>query len=83
MASEAASLLDQLMGAHRNAVPGDDVKPLSFTDREVCKFYLCGFCPSDLFTNTRADIGETDILHTRARVLLTSPLPCRSLPQHS
>ena len=66
MANEAASLLDQLMGAHRNAVPGDDVKPLTFTDRDVCKFYLCGFCPSDLFTNTRADIGETVSPHTQS-----------------
>ena len=58
MANEAASLLDQLMGAHRNAVPGDNVKPIKFTDPEVCKHFLCGFCPSDLFTNTRADIGK-------------------------
>ena len=24
---------------------------------QVCKSFLCGFCPCDLFTNTRADIG--------------------------
>ncbi len=59
MANEAASLLDQLMGAHRNAVPGDNVKPLQYTDQEVCKYYLCGFCPCDLFTNTRADMGKS------------------------
>lgn len=57
MASEAASLLDQLMGTHRNAVPEDNVKPLTYSSEEVCKFFLCGFCPSELFTNTKADIG--------------------------
>ncbi|XP_064391711.1 luc7-like protein 3 isoform X2 [Halichondria panicea] len=63
MANEAASLLDQLMGAHRNAVPGDNVKPLQYTDQEVCKYYLCGFCPCDLFTNTRADMGTCPDIH--------------------
>ena len=55
MASEAASLLDQLMGTTRNAVPGENVKELSWSDEEVCKYYLCGFCPSVLFVNTKAE----------------------------
>ena len=55
MASEAAQLLDQLMGTTRNAVPGDDVKELRWSDEEVCKHFLCGFCPSELFINTRAE----------------------------
>lgn len=55
MASEAAQLLDQLMGATRNAVPGEDVKEISWSDEEVCKNYLCGFCPSELFINTKAE----------------------------
>ena len=25
---------------------------------QVCKYYLCGFCPSELFTNTRSDVGK-------------------------
>ena len=89
-----ASLLDELMGAHRNALPGErasgevewkesDVSrtlhavvhaldqrrfrcdctqspfvclcPLPI---QVCKDFLCGFCPTQLFTNTRADIGR-------------------------
>ena len=60
MANEAAMLLDQLMGSTRNAVPGDNVKELRWTDEEVCKYYLCGFCPSELFINTKAEatIGE-------------------------
>jgi len=54
-------LLDQLMGSTRNAVPGDDVKELHWSDEEVCKDYLCGFCPSQLFVNTKAEaaVGRT------------------------
>ncbi len=55
MASQAAVLLDQLMGMTRNAVPGDNTKELSWSDEEVCKYYLCGFCPSELFVNTKAE----------------------------
>lgn len=55
MASEAAQLLDQLMGATRNAVPGEDVKELKWSDEEMCRHFLCGFCPSELFINTRAE----------------------------
>ncbi|PNI58370.1 LUC7L3 isoform 17, partial [Pan troglodytes] len=28
----------------------------------VCKYYLCGFCPAELFTNTRSDLEEKRIL---------------------
>ncbi len=55
MASEAAQLLDQLMGASRNAVPGENVKEQHWSDEEVCKHFLCGFCPSELFVNTKAE----------------------------
>lgn len=48
-------LLDQLMGATRNAVPGEDVKELKWSDEEVCKSFICGFCPSELFINTKAE----------------------------
>ena len=33
-----------------------DSKLLSFTF-QVCKYFLCGFCPSQLFVNTRSDLG--------------------------
>lgn len=48
-------LLDQLMGTTRNALPGENAKELSWSDEEVCKHYLCGFCPSELFINTKAE----------------------------
>jgi len=52
------ALLDSLMGAHRNH---DGEKPVEkkkhWRDDDVCKYYLCGFCPYDLFINTKSDIG--------------------------
>ena len=51
-------MLDSLMGANRNAA-GDDAKPVRRTrwdDDDVCPYSLCGFCPHDLFVNTRSDL---------------------------
>jgi hypothetical protein len=44
---EQRRLLDALMGSSRN---GERAK--HFTDSDVCKYYLCGLCPHDLFMNT-------------------------------
>ena len=30
---------------------------------QVCKHYLVKFCPSSLFTNTKADIGPCNLVH--------------------
>ncbi|KAL7668822.1 hypothetical protein ACOME3_009506 [Neoechinorhynchus agilis] len=61
--SEQAALLDELMGKDRNAIPGQQTRDHDFRDREVCKHYLCGFCPHQLFTNTRADLGPCHLIH--------------------
>lgn len=58
MAAEMASLLDELMGRDRNAV-GDDRKEYHFSDEEVCKYYLVGLCPHELFVNTKNHIGTS------------------------
>ncbi|PIO22985.1 hypothetical protein AB205_0153800, partial [Aquarana catesbeiana] len=29
----------------------------------VCKYYLCEFCPAELFTNTRSDLGPCEKIH--------------------
>jgi len=34
-----------------------------FTDRDVCKNFLVAFCPNELFTNTKADLGTCSLLH--------------------
>ena len=50
--------LDELMGKDRNKLPNEKPKrTLHFTDSEVCKYYICGFCPHHLFTNTKSDLG--------------------------
>ena len=59
MAAEAAALLDELMGGSRNSMPGENSQQQSWKDDNVCKYFLCGFCPSQLFVNTKADVGES------------------------
>jgi len=72
MVDATRALLDELMGAERNAPlshrgaegGGEGSEPPSsrrrlprFDDLEVCKFELAGLCPHGLFTNTRSDLG--------------------------
>ncbi|KAI8371661.1 uncharacterized protein BYT42DRAFT_581030 [Radiomyces spectabilis] len=40
-----------------------DVDNKDFWDESVCKHYLVAFCPSQLFTNTKSDLGPCDKLH--------------------
>jgi hypothetical protein len=58
-----AQLLDELMGKYRNLGPGETVGQTKFDDDEVCKYYLCGICPHDLFVNTKADLGPCTKVH--------------------
>merc|ERR1712012_953822 len=62
-AAAAAALLDELMGRNRNLDPADSNREIKWDDKDVCKYYLCGFCPNELFTNTRADLGSCDKIH--------------------
>ena len=53
-------LADQLIGTGaqgRNA-------QLSITDSKVCRSYLVGTCPHDLFTNTKQDLGPCPKVHS-------------------
>lgn len=63
MTSEIASMLDELMGRNRNDTTGKATAKLEFTDPDVCQFYLCGFCPNELFVNTKADLGPCKKIH--------------------
>jgi hypothetical protein len=58
-----AQLLDELMGKNRNIAPGATIKSARYDDDDTCKFSLCGFCPHDLFVNTRADLGPCNKVH--------------------
>ena len=62
--SQIASMLDELMGRNRNLHPDDENnREAKWRDAEVCRFYLVLFCPHDLFTNTKADMGPCGKIH--------------------
>ena len=51
-----AEQLDQLMGKDRD-LDASLQKEIHWSDDDVCKYYLCGFCPIELFANTKSDMG--------------------------
>lgn len=61
-------MLDELMGKDRDLLPDEASRHQSFDDPDVCKWYLCGFCPHDLFTNTKTDLGPCTSAHDDALV---------------
>uniref|UniRef100_A0A0E0KLG1 LUC7 related protein n=1 Tax=Oryza punctata TaxID=4537 RepID=A0A0E0KLG1_ORYPU len=54
--------LDVLMGANRNG----DVREVSrkYYDRDVCRLFLAGLCPHDLFQLTKMDLGPCPKVHS-------------------
>jgi len=62
--SQMAAMLDELMGRNRNYDANDPTaKELKWCDNTVCRYYLVKFCPHDLFTNTKADLGPCEKIH--------------------
>lgn len=37
-----------------------------FSDKDVCKAFLCGFCPHEEFRRTKNDCGDCTQLHDEA-----------------
>ncbi|KAF2760412.1 LUC7-domain-containing protein [Pseudovirgaria hyperparasitica] len=66
MAAEQRRLLEQLMGEQLMAGPGPRAPQLAITDPKVCRSYLAGTCPHDLFTNTKQDFGPCPKVHSEA-----------------
>ncbi|KAJ5905877.1 U1 snRNP-associated protein [Penicillium subrubescens] len=66
MAAEQRKLLEQLMGADQLIGTGAQGRnsQLSITDAKVCRSYLVGTCPHDLFTNTKQDLGPCPKVHS-------------------
>ncbi|KAI8910580.1 LUC7-domain-containing protein [Powellomyces hirtus] len=60
-AAAQRKLLEDLMGKEALGGTPDNMK---FTDPQVCRNYLCGLCPHDLFTNTKMDIGPCTKSHS-------------------
>ncbi|TGZ85345.1 LUC7-domain-containing protein [Ascodesmis nigricans] len=58
MAAEQRRLLEQLMGT-----PSHASESCPYTDPKVCRSFLVGTCPHDLFTNTKQDLGPCKKIH--------------------
>lgn len=58
------SHVEQLMGEQLMSGPGTRAPQLSITDPKVCRSYLVGTCPHDLFTNTKQDFGPCPKVHS-------------------
>ncbi|KAJ5383640.1 LUC7-like protein [Penicillium concentricum] len=65
MAAEQRKLLEQLMGADQLIGTGAQGRnsQLAITDNKVCRSYIVGTCPHDLFTNTKQDLGPCPKVH--------------------
>jgi len=61
--AEMAAMLDELMGRNRNANPNDKQEKVTWEDSSNCKYFLVDFCPHELFTNTKADLGACHNIH--------------------
>ncbi|KAK7086658.1 Luc7-like protein 3 [Halocaridina rubra] len=59
----AAALLDELMGRTRNVLPHERSNKIQWDSPEVCRHFLVKFCPHDLFTNTKSDLGPCEKVH--------------------
>ena len=58
------ALLDQLMGADRDLDEGDVPRSIDWHDAKYCRYHLCGFCPHNMFANTKSDIGRCTQEHS-------------------
>ncbi|KAF2200295.1 LUC7-domain-containing protein [Delitschia confertaspora ATCC 74209] len=63
MAADQRKLLAQLMGEALMSGPGTRAPEVPITDHKVCRSYLVGDCPHDLFTNTKQDFGPCPKIH--------------------
>ncbi|KAJ3206222.1 splicing factor [Clydaea vesicula] len=60
MAAAQRKLLEELMGS---AAIGGVPDLSNFRDEKICKSFLCGLCPYEIFTNTKADLGPCHKVH--------------------
>jgi len=68
MSSQIAAcraLLDQLMGEGAPSISSSQSgnSPTHFSDDRICKFFICGLCPHELFINTKVDLGPCLKIH--------------------
>ncbi|KAI3431568.1 hypothetical protein D9Q98_004618 [Chlorella vulgaris] len=61
--------LDALMGQHRDVPLSERDKykqERKFSDPDICKYHLCGFCPYEEFRRTKNDCGDCPLVHDDA-----------------
>lgn len=63
MAEEQRQLLEQLMGKEALISPSVRRRDPEMTSHRVCKSFLVGTCPHDLFVGTKQDLGKCPKLH--------------------
>lgn len=73
MAAEQRKLLEQLMGSSSTSRESQ----LSLDDPKVCRSFLVGTCPHDLFTNTKQDFGPCGKVHAEGFKVEYEALPER------
>ena len=61
---EQRRLLEALMG--KQALHGSQAIVPHYYDGNVCRDFLCGLCPKEIFLNTKMDKGGCDKLHSDA-----------------
>lgn len=62
MAAEQRKLLEQLMGS--NMMTSSGSQATVFTDPKVCRSFLVGDCPHDMFVATKMDLGLCPKIHS-------------------
>jgi uncharacterized membrane protein YgcG len=75
MAAEQRKLLEQLMGDQFSGSASARNANLTLTDPKVCRSYLVGTCPHDLFTNTKQDLGPCPKVHSENLKLEYDAIP--------
>lgn len=63
MADDQRRLLEQLMGRDTLISPQTRRKDIELTSSRVCKAFLVGSCPFDLFADTKLNLGSCPNLH--------------------
>lgn len=79
MAAEQRKLLEQLMGQPNTS----RASQLSLTDPKVCRSFLVGTCPHDLFTNTKQDLGQCPKVHSEGLKAEYEGLPDAQKQRHA
>ncbi|TFJ84155.1 hypothetical protein NSK_004627 [Nannochloropsis salina CCMP1776] len=59
------AMLDEMMGMNRN-LDNPDAEIQDYRDERVCKHFLLGCCPHDVFSKTKIDLGQCEGMHDEA-----------------